>query len=303
MNRRLTVFALTLPLLLLDLPWSDKACAQAPQEITNSIGMKLVLIPKGSFMMGAPAGEEGAGDDEEQHEVVISNDFYLGQTEVTQGQFERVMGTNPSHFRLPRSPQDDRTRHPVESVSWHEAVEFCERLSSLPAEKEARRLYRLPYQSEWEYACRAGSQTPYFYGSDPEELGSYAWFNDNSGNETQPVGEKQPNRWGLYDMHGNVWEWCADWFGEYPAGPVGPKHGVYRVLRGGGIANAPVACRSAYRIRFTPSLRNRVSGFRIALTAMETATKSPAKVDQPSDKRTDEADKLPTPSSEESPGP
>ena len=165
-------------------------------ELTNSIGMKLVRIPKGTFTMG------------NYHEVKISKDYYLGVTEVTQGQYEKVMGINPSHFQKQvirkRNRESDSSMHPVESVLWKDAVEFCKKLSELPEEKKAGRVYRLPTEAEWEYACRAGSMTAYSFGEDSKSLGDYAWFVDNSGKQTHPVGEKKANAWGLYDMHGNI---------------------------------------------------------------------------------------------------
>jgi len=245
--------------------------AQPPKEITNSIGMKLVLIPKGTFTMGSPIEEEGrfGGELDVQHEVTISKDYYLGVTEVTQGQYEKVMGTNPSYFKG-NKVQGESSNHPVEQVSWEDAVEFCKKLSDLPEEKKAGRVYRLPTEAEWEYACRAGSKTSYSFGSNSKSLGDYAWFVDNSGEHTHPVGEKKANAWGLYDMHGNAWEWCSDWHGAYPKGavsdPSGPNGGKSRVIRGGGWDLGAAVCRSAFRLRYTPSFRNIYLGFRVALS-------------------------------------
>jgi formylglycine-generating enzyme required for sulfatase activity len=246
------------------------AMAQASKEITNSIGMKLVLIPKGTFQMGSPIEEAGADDDEEQHQVTISNDYYLGVTEVTQGQYEKVMGTNPSYFQKRVIRKSDSSMYPVEQVSWEDAVKFCKKLSDLPEEKAAGRVYRLPTEAEWEYACRAGSKTAYSFGEGSKSLGDYAWFDGNSNNQTHPVGEKKANAWGLYDMHGNVWEWCSDWYGEYPKGavsdPVGPREGSYRVIRGGSWNNEAAFCRSAPRYGDLPSVRSLSYGFRVALS-------------------------------------
>jgi formylglycine-generating enzyme required for sulfatase activity len=180
--------------------------AQSPKTITNSIGMKLVLIPKGTFQMGSSIEEEGASNDEEQHLVTISKDYYLGVTEVTQGQYEKVLGTNPLYFKKRVIRKSDSSMYPVERVCWEEAVQFCKKLSDLPEEKKAGRVYRLPTEAEWEYACRAGSKTAYSFGEGSQLLGDYAWFNDNSNGQTHPVGEKKANAWGLYDLHGNVWE-------------------------------------------------------------------------------------------------
>jgi formylglycine-generating enzyme required for sulfatase activity len=245
--------------------------AQAPKEITNSIGMKLVLIPKGTFMMGSPETEEGRGVDETQHQVTISNDYYLGVTEVTQGQYEKVMGTNPSYFQKRVIRKSDSSMYPVEQVSWEDAVEFCKKLSDLPEEKKAGRVYRLPTEAEWEYACRAGSKTAFDFGESAKSLNAYAWFLDNSEGQTHPVGEKKPNAWGLYDMHGNVWEWSSDWYGEYPKGavsdPSGPSEGSNRVIRGGCWSCTAAFSRSAYRIRRTPSYFFNITGFRVALSS------------------------------------
>ena len=202
---------------------------QQPKEITNSIGMKLVLIPAGTFTMGSPMKEVGRSLSETPHEVTISKSCYLGTNEVTQGQYEKVMGDNPSEFK--------GEENPVDSVNWEEAVSFCQKLSEMPEEKAAGREYRLPTEAEWEYACRAGSTTSYSFGETEKSLEEYAWFGGNSGDMTHPVGEKKPNRWGLYDMHGNVLEWCQDWYADGPpdasTDPQGPNRGLTRVLRGG----------------------------------------------------------------------
>ena len=245
--------------------------AQSPKEITNSIGMKLVLIPKGTFTMGSPIEEDGWEKDEKQHQVDISNDYYLGVTEVTQGQYERVMGTNPSDNQKRDIRMSDSSMYPVERVSWEDAVEFCKNLSDLPEEKKVGRVYRLPTEAQWEYACRAGSKTQYSFGESSRSIGDYAWLQENSNNRTHPVGQKKPNAWGLYDMHGNVEEWCSDWYDKYPKGPVsdpgGPKEGTFRVLRGGSYHCDPTSCRSAHRIWYIPSSRYLYAyyGFRVAL--------------------------------------
>ena len=157
------------------------------------------------------------------------------------------MGVNPSSFK--------GANNPVEMVSWDDAVAFCEKLSSLPAEVAAGRVYRLPTEAEWEYACRAGTTTAYSFGDDAKDLGKYAWFSDNSGFKTHGVGEKLPNGWGLYDMHGNVWEWCSD------------AEGSYRVFRGGGWGSTAWFCRSALRRRLGPSNRSVHLGFRLVLSS------------------------------------
>jgi formylglycine-generating enzyme required for sulfatase activity len=261
--KRISRFFMVLIVFTLSLWFSTDAFAQASKELTNSIGMKLALIPKGTFKMGSFQKEEGRDEDEVRHEVTLSNDFFLGVTEVTQKQYQEVMGKNPSKFV--------GAQRPVEMVSWEDAVEFCERLSELPEEKKAGRVYRLPTEAEWEYACRAGSKTAFSFGDESGSLGDFAWFKDNSDGKTQSVGEKKPNAWGLYDMHGNVWEWCSDWYGEYPgkavSDPAGPEKGSFRVIRGGSWDFVAAFCRSAFRDWNDPSYRYYYYGFRVALSS------------------------------------
>jgi formylglycine-generating enzyme required for sulfatase activity len=277
MKRSLSFFSVVLVLFYL-LALLDQARAQAPKEITNSIGMKLVLIPKGTFMMGSPESEEGRQKDETQHEVTISKDYYLGVYEVTQAQYEKVMGKNPSYFQGPKVGNENADL-PVENVSWDDTVEFCKKLSDLPEEKKAGRLYRLPTEAEWEYACRAGSKTAYAFDDEEGLLPEYGWFSRNSSRRTHTVGLLEPNAWGLYDMHGNVWEWCSDRYGDYPKGavsdPSGPKEGSYRVFRGGGWSLGAAFCRSACRDGLAPSIRINVIGFRVALSSQSGIPKSP----------------------------
>lgn len=199
----------------------------------------------------------------EAHEVTLTQPFQMGIHEVTQAQYERVMGNNPSDFKS--------AENPVKTVSWDDAVEFCRRLSELPAEKAAGNVYRLPTEAEWEYACRAGTDSKFSSGDDDSDLGDYAWFAQNSGNKTHPVGGKKPNAWGLYDMHGNVWEWCQDWADDIPNGavtdPAGPASGSYRVFRGGNSGSPAARCGSAIRGRYYPSVRDDFTGgFRVCLS-------------------------------------
>ena len=233
--------------------------------VTNSIGMKLRLIPAGEFMMGSPATESDRRDNETQHRVSITKPFYMGVTEVTQEQYQKVMVTNPSQFKGPQNP--------VEKVSWADAVEFCRKLSALPAEKTAGHVYRLPTEAEWEYACCSGTATAYSFGDDASRLGDYGWFGSNSGSKTHPVGEKKPNAWGLYDMHGNVWEWCQDWHGDYPSGsatdPTGATSGSLRVFRGGSWNDSARHCRSADRSGDTPEARGINLGFRVLRSSIK----------------------------------
>ena len=244
--------------------------AQPPKELTNSIGIKLVLISKGTFMMGSPESEEGRRENESQHEVTISNDYYLGAYEVTQTQYQTVTGNNPSCYQgaLVGNQNADL---PVENVSLDDAVEFCNKLSELPEEKKAGRVYRLPTEAQWEYACRAGSKTIYSFDDEEGLLPEYGWFKRNSSQRTHTVGLLEPNAWGLYDMHGNVWEWCSDWYGEYPkravSDPTGPTMGTDRVNRGGCWLYLAANCRSASRNWAKSSYQDGLLGFRVALSS------------------------------------
>lgn len=256
-----------------------------PVEVNNTIGMKFVLIPPGEFDIGsteeeiekllAEARAENPPDwyidrsptEAPKHRVRITKAFYLGMTEVTQAQYKRVMGANPSNFN------GDATR-PVEKVSWNDAVLFCEKLGEVSGEQEVR-AYRLPTAAEWEYACRAGTTTRWYGTDDEAALREQAWFTANSGGTTHPVGQKLPNAWGLYDMHGNVWEWCNDWYDNTyyanspPEDPAGPTSGLSRVLRGGGWYSIARSCRSADRIWGAPDARDIEIGFRLAFSLVD----------------------------------
>ena len=218
--------------------------------LTNSIGMKLVLIKGGSFIMGGDPAREDVDTDERQFKATISKDFYIGVFEVTQSQYAKVMGTNPSQFQGKRV-NGSTSSFPVEQVSWNDAVRFCKKLSERSEERAAGRTYRLPTEAEWECACRAGTETSFSFGDDPGRLGEYAWFASNGQERTHEVGKKKPNAWGLHDMHGNAWEWCADWFDYYPRAstvdPTGPPTGSDRVYRGGSWNYGPHYSRSANR--------------------------------------------------------
>lgn len=222
--------------------------------MTNTIGMTLARIPAGEFLMGSSS----YSDETIVHRVTLGSDFWIGQKEVTQDEYRRVMGTSPSAFQ--GNPR------PVEQVSWEDAAEFCRRLGA-----QEQRVYRLPTEAEWEYACRAGSRAAFCYGDDDTRLGEFAWYDASAGPRTHPVGSRKPNAWGIYDMHGNVWEWCLDWYAEdfYSAGsltdPKGLSTGEYRVLRGGCWYNRPVFCRSARRDFNRPDYRDDGIGFRVVL--------------------------------------
>ena len=196
--------------------------------------------------------------------MTLTKGYWLGKTEVTQGQWEALMGSNPSNFKGADGP--------VEQVSWEDAMQFCRKLTE--RERAAGRLpegyeYMLPTEAQWEYACRAGTTGPFAGSGSLEAMG---WYTDNSGNTTHPVRQKQANAWGLYDMQGNVWQWCRDWFGNYPGAgvtdPSGPFSGAGRVLRGGGWGNTAQNCRSADRGRGSPGSRSSDIGFRLALSSV-----------------------------------
>ncbi|MBN2497334.1 MAG: SUMF1/EgtB/PvdO family nonheme iron enzyme [Deltaproteobacteria bacterium] len=269
-------------------------------EPAESLPAGFVEIPAGRFTMGSPAGEPGRGEDETQHQVTISRPFLLQTTEVTQGQYRALMGENPSHF----SACGDGC--PVEQVSWQDATAYANAMSRKEGLEECYskdrfkglgcKGYRLPTEAEWEYAARAGSAGAIYAGPltlraehDAPELDPIAWYGGNSGVGyqggvdcsgwsgkqyaasscgTQPAGKKRPNAWGLCDMLGNVWEWCHDWYGAYPAGsvtdPLGPSAGQYRVNRGSGACHAARYCRSAQRGRGTLDYRTFGVGFRLA---------------------------------------
>ena len=254
--------------------------------ITNSIGMRLVEIPAGAFLMGSAADDKHANADEQpQHRVQITQPFYLGVFEVTQQQYQMIMGENPSEFSArgrsrKRVTGLDTSRFPVEHVRWTEALEFCGKLSRLPAERSAGRVYRLPSEAEWEFACRAGTTTSYHFGNALSS--TQANFNGklpSPGAQPGPflgrpttVGSYQANAWGLYDMHGNVWEWCSDWFrADYyqraPAeDPPGAPSAPDRSVRGGSWADDGLNCRTAYRFNVLPVYRFQTRGFRVAMT-------------------------------------
>lgn len=237
-------------------------------DLGAGVQLKLVTIPAGKFLMGSPKGDVGAAYNESdrhksndyyQHEVTLTKDFQLGATEVTQAQYRQVIGRNPSVFKGDNLP--------VDNVSWDDAVKFCQLLSV-----RIGKTVRLPTEAEWEYACRAGTATRYFFGVDTDhaELADHAWYEANSARQTHPVGRKKPNPWGLYDMGGNVWEWCSDRFnGPYEdktvTDPQGAKGGDTRVLRGGCWETGPLGTRSANRGGVIPTRGTSRFGFRIVV--------------------------------------
>jgi formylglycine-generating enzyme required for sulfatase activity len=257
-------------LMLLIAVWCEDSThgQQSVKPITNTIGMKFNKIPAGTFTMGSPEGEEGRRDDEYQHKVTISKAFYMQTTEVTQGQWKAVMGTEPWKGK---SNVKEGPNYAASYVNWDDAIAYCKKLS----EKESV-TYRLPTEAEWEYACRAGTTTTWSFGGDEKVLGDYAWYRENA----EDIGEeyahqvelKKPNAFGLYDMHGNVLEWCHDYYGtDYynqspEKDPTGPASGSFRVLRGGSWFIYSFLTRSADR-RWGDALRygslNLSAGFRL----------------------------------------
>jgi len=241
---------------------------QKPATLLNSIGMRFVRIPAGTFIMGSPPSESHHETDESQHTITLTNDFYMSTTLVTQWQFQQVMGRNPSRFT-----EENRggCSHPVENITWVDAITFCEQLSSLSEESEAKRICRMPWEAEWEYACRAGTKTAFAFGDNLTPM--QANYHDHIG-RTTPVGNFPPNDWGIYDMHGNVREWCMDWYDrsyyrDSPShNPTGPENGQNRVLRGGSFDVVAVHyCRSAYRVYFSPLGQLAGIGFRVVFPA------------------------------------
>jgi formylglycine-generating enzyme required for sulfatase activity len=251
---------------------------EAREAYTNSIGMEFVLIPAGRFLMGSPDSDrEARAFEKPQHEVSISRPFHLGRHEVTQAQWEAVMGSNPytldrsnPYYNLPGMAQRiTRPDHPA-TVSWNDAQEFIARLN----EREGGNRYRLPTEAEWEYAARAGTTTAYSFGDNEADLGRHAWYGEDfTTGGTHPVGRKASNPWGLYDIHGNAWEWVQDWFdpsyyARSPAvDPTGPAQGSERVVRGGSWHTTATSWRTAFRRDYDPDYRGISIGFRLLRTA------------------------------------
>ncbi len=236
------------------------------EPLINSIAMELILLPAGTFSMGGDWDAEQADENElPKHDVTLGKPFYMGKFAVTQSQWKAVMGGNPSAF--------NRADHPVETVSHDDAAAFLKQLNTM----EATHTYRLPTEAEWEYAARAGSRSTYAFGPETRRLAEFAWYQPNSGGGTHPVGQLTPNDWGLCDMHGNVHEWCADWYQrDYYAvspdrQPAGPRKGVARVLRGGDWGSDAWYCRCAIRSLSSPQRRSPRVGFRVVKDVEEPA--------------------------------
>ena len=250
----------------------NKFYRAAPQQSapTNVINTNLVWVAPGTFLMGCPTNEVGREVDEVQHPVTISRGFFVSKYLVTQGDFLAIMGYNPSYFTGVHGGTD--LSRPIEQVHWYAAAAYCSQLTQ--TEQQAGRMptnwvYRLPTEAEWEYACRAGSTNRFSYGDDPGyvKLTNYSWNSANSALSTHDVAQKLPNALGLYDVHGDVYEWCQDWYDAYPStlavDPQGPANGFLRVFRGGSWAYGGQFCRSAGRYSLDPTLPQNFVGIRI----------------------------------------
>ena len=245
--------------------WGEDECGVYMGFTLNGIHQKFRWIPPGTFMMGSPENEKERSDSEQQHEVTLTRGFWLAETTCTQALWTEVMGHNPSHIK--------GEERPVENVSWADVQQFIQKLEARKTGLNAR----LPTEAEWEYACRVGTTTPFWFGENitTDQVnynGNYPYAEAEKGQyreETVPVKELPANAWGLYQMHGNVYEWCADWYGDYPSVPVtdpqGLEFGAYRVLRGGSWISYGRYVRSAYRAYGHPGFHDVLNGFRLAL--------------------------------------
>ena len=254
-----------------------RAGAAAERTHTNSVGMEFMPIPAGTFMIGSDESDlEASASEKPRHRVTVSEPFLIGKYEVTQAQWQAVMGasayadprSNPYYSIPGMAERITKPDHPA-TVSWNDAQEFIRRLNA----REGHARYCLPTEAEWEYAARAGTTTAYSFGNDARELGRYAWFGEDfASGGTHPVGQKEPNAWGLHDVHGNVWEWVQDRFGErYYAespsvDPQGPATGSARVVRGGSWHQTATSWRSAFRRRYEPDYRGISIGFRLVMS-------------------------------------
>ena len=245
----------------------DHGGSSPGEDYDGGSGLEMIWVDPGTFLMGSLASEPNRRSDETQHEVTLTQGYWLGENEVTQALYEEVMGVNPSQFKGPELP--------VENVSWDDAIAFIQKLNQ--RELDAGRLpegigYSLPTEAQWEYACRAGTTTAYSFGASITSI-DQANFKGSGLNKTTNVGSYPANAWGFHDLHGNVFEWTADWHGNYPAGtvsdPAGAETGSYRVYRGGGWTTDGGNLRSAIRSRNTPVLRNFNLGFRLSLQIQE----------------------------------
>ena len=275
-NLKLFLSSLVLSFLFTGLT-ANSADASPVKTIKNSVGMELNEVKAGTFIYGSPKETERPNlwFPRFQTKIALTKDFYLGKYEVTQEQFEKVMGTNPSKFKNPQAP--------VDSVTWDEAVEFCKKLSDMPEEKAAGRVYSLPSSAEWEYACRAGTESIFPWGNEDETvIGKHAVCRDWHGaraTQTEPVGKKEPNNWGFHDMLGNIWEWCSDgtWTGSMQTGtyyakelwtdphwPIDPKQRIYSPVIRGGAWNSDFRSANSWNVSGQrPLARENDTGFRL----------------------------------------
>ncbi len=255
--------------------------SQLPNSlIIKEINLETVLCPAGSFLMGSPRNEIGRTNHEELHKVTITKPFYIGKYEITQAQYKNIMGKNPSIFKF------EKDEYPVESVIWEDAKKYCDKLNNKYSEILPKGYkFDLPTEAQWEYACRAGTNTSFNNGNNLRSISKYhsglelqdvAWYNDLENSSIKPIGQKKPNAWGIYDMHGNVAEWCRDGYGEYPnsdvTDPIGSYDVTFRVFRGGGWHSYAQSCRSAHRNGLRPDLKGYITsniGFRIAIVPVE----------------------------------
>jgi formylglycine-generating enzyme required for sulfatase activity len=263
---------------------ADAMLGKEPGQVRedNGLRMKLVWCPPGKFTMGSPESEADRRKNEDQVEVTLTKGFWLGKYEVSQAEWKQLIATEPWKRNKGMPEGDD---FPAAAVNWDDGMEFCRRFTE--RERDAGQLpegweYTLPTEAQWERACRAGTETKFSFGDDESKLAAHAWFLENAANAGEVyahrVGQMKPNGWGLYDIHGNVWEWCRDWCGDkLPGGsdPEDTEKGRYRAARGGCWGCTAGLCRSAGRSRFAPSLRMGYMGFRVALSPVENKKSAP----------------------------
>ncbi|MCL2480820.1 MAG: formylglycine-generating enzyme family protein [Spirochaetaceae bacterium] len=299
-KKLMLIFMIALVILIIgcENPWMKDLLDKMVKDKNKESLISMVWISAGTFIMGSPVGEDPLASDEDQHQVTLTRGFYMSKYQVTQEQYQAVMVSNPSNFTT--SPEGNSNKLPVETVSWYDVIVFCNKLSieerlnlvytisgttnpdgwgpiptvandatwdAVTVNWDANG-YRLPTEAEWEYACRGGTTTAYSYGNTANP--DYMWYNVNSNSSTHEVGKKLPNVWGLYDMHGNVFEWCWDWYDDYGGSVTDPKgpgtssaYGAVRVVRGGCWDNDARNARSAFRAINLPWYRDDYFGFRL----------------------------------------
>jgi formylglycine-generating enzyme required for sulfatase activity len=260
-RRRLLILVLVVLFLAPTLLYANDSHYKQRKIFTvKGVTFYMLYVPPGTFMMGSPVKEEGHKAEEIQHEATITRGFWIGRTEVAQKLYQAVTGKNPSYYRGPDFP--------VENVSWNDAMALIRQLNDFVHGGQ----FTLPTETQWEYACRGGSKGAYCFGNDRSKLEQYAWLGDNTHGKIRlkPVATKKPNAWGIYDMHGNLWEWCRDWYGEYPMSPVtdpsGPPLGTEKVCRGGSWFSGKGGVRCADRDHVPPDYTSTSVGFRLTWT-------------------------------------